>query len=157
MTGTAHTSAAAASESGTIQLAEESLAVRKRAVSGPTTRLRRFVVETPVQEQVNLRDEAVTIEHRSVTDGRPVGTADFTDKVIEMTETTEEPVISKTAHVIEEVSLRKNVTDRVETVSDTLRRDEVEIEKVPDESASTRTAGTTPITPALSPKAENTH
>ena len=45
------------------------------------------------------------------------------------------------------VNLRKDVTDRVETVKDTLRRDEVEIEKVPGE---TTTTGTT--APASSPK-----
>jgi uncharacterized protein (TIGR02271 family) len=150
--GTAHPSAAAASENGTIQLAEETLAVGKRAVSGATTRIRRFAVETPVQEQVSLRDETVTLERHPVTDGRPVGTADFTDKVVEMTETSEEAVVSKTAHVVEEVNLRKDVTDHVETVKDTLRRDEVEIEKVPGESAGTRAADTTPVMPASSPK-----
>lgn len=152
LSGTLHTpGAAGASESGTIQLAEETLAVGKRAVSGPTTRIRRFVVETPVQEQVSLRDETVTLERHSVTDGRPVGTADFTDKVIEMTATSEEAVVSKSARVVEEVNLRKDVTDHVETVKDTLRRDEVEIEKVPGESVSSR-PGTTPGMPGSSPK-----
>ena len=117
-----------------MQLAEETLAVGKRAVGGATTRVRRFVVETPVQEQVSLRNEAVTLERHPVTDSRPVGTADFTDKVLEMTEMSEQAVVSKTARVVEEVNLRKDVTDRVETVKDTLRRDEVEIEKVPGET-----------------------
>src|ERR1700728_3552258 len=48
-----------------------------------------------------------------------------------MTETSEEAVVSKTARVPEEVSLRKEASDRVETVRDTVRRDEVEIEQVP--------------------------
>jgi uncharacterized protein (TIGR02271 family) len=150
--GTAHAPAAAASESGSIELVKESLAVGKRAVSGATTRIRRFVVETPVQEQVSLRDETVTLERHPVTDGRPARTADFSDKVIEMTESSEEAVVSKTAQVVEEVNLRKDVTDHVETVKDTLRRDEVEIEKVPAENARTRAAGTTPATPASSSK-----
>jgi uncharacterized protein (TIGR02271 family) len=136
-----------ASESGAMQLAEETLAVGKRAVGGATTRVRRFVVETPVQEQVSLRDESVTLERRPVTDSRPVGTGEFTDKVLEMTEMSEQAVVSKTARVVEEVNLRKDVSDRVETVKDTLRRDEVEIEKVPGE---TTPAGTT--APASSPK-----
>ena len=152
MMGTAHTSAPAASESGTIQLAEETLAVGKRAVRSATTRIRRFVVETRVQEQVSLRDETVTLERHAVTDGRPVGATDFTDKVVEMTETSEEAVASKTVRVVEEVNLRKDVTDRVETVKDTLRRDEVEIEKVPGESVGTRAAGAVPAMPALPPK-----
>ena len=136
-----------ASETGAMQLAEETLAVGKRAVGGATTRVRRFVVETPVQEQVSLRDESVTLERHPVTDSRPVGTGDFTDKVLEMTEMSEQAVVSKTARVVEEVNLRKDVSDRVETVKDTLRRDEVEIEKVPGE---TTPAGTT--APASSPK-----
>jgi uncharacterized protein (TIGR02271 family) len=139
--------AATASETGAMQLAEETLAVGKRAVGGATTRVRRFVVETPVQEQVSLRDESVTLERRPVTDSRPVGTGEFTDKVLEMTEMSEQAVVSKTARVVEEVNLRKDVSDRVETVKDTLRRDEVEIEKVPGE---TTPAGTT--APASSPK-----
>jgi uncharacterized protein (TIGR02271 family) len=143
--GTPVTTAEAASETGAMQLAEETLAVGKRAVGGATTRVRRFVVETPVQEQVSLRDESVTLERHPVTDSRPVGT--FTDKVLEMTEMSEQAVVSKTARVVEEVNLRKNVTDRVETVKDTLRRDEVEIEKVPGEATTTGTTA-----PASSPK-----
>ena len=148
--GTPITTAETASETGAMQLAEETLAVGKRAVRGATTRVRRFVVETPVQEQVSLRDEAVTLERHPVTDSRPVGTGDFTDKVLEMTEMSEQAVVSKTARVVEEVNLRKDVTDRVETVKDTLRRDEVEIEKVPGETTATGTMA--PATPASSPK-----
>ena len=118
-----------ASDEDTIRLAEESLAVGKRAVSGGTTRVRRYVVETPVEEQVALQDEKVVVDRRPVTGGQPV--AEFTDKTIEMTETNEEAVVSKTARVTEEVSLRKQATDRVETVKDTVRRDEVEVEQVP--------------------------
>jgi uncharacterized protein (TIGR02271 family) len=150
--GSARDTADAATQSGTIQLAEETLAVGKRAVSGATTRIRRFVVETPVQEQVSLRDEIVTLERHPVTEGRPVGTADFTDKVIEMTESSEQAVVSKTAHVVEEVNLRKDVSDHVETVKDTLRRDEVEIEKVPGENVTAGAAATTPVMPASLPK-----
>ena len=130
-----------ADDGGTIQLADETLSVGKRAVSGGTTRIRRYVVETPVQEQVNLRSEKVTIERRPVTDGRTVDNADFTDKTIEMTETSEEVVVAKTARVKEEVRLRKESTDRVETVNDTVRRDEVKVEKLPG-SKSTTTSDT---------------
>jgi uncharacterized protein (TIGR02271 family) len=137
--------------SDTMQLAEETLAVGKRAVSGGTTRIRRYVVETPVEEQVALRSERVTMERRPVTDGRSLGDANFTDKVVEMTETSEEAVVSKTAHVTEEVSLRKDVTEHVETVKDTVRRDEVEIEKIPgDERQAADRSSVTP-TPGRAP------
>ena len=45
-----------------IQLSEETLAVGKRAVNRGTTRVRRYVIETPVEEQISLRDETVSVE-----------------------------------------------------------------------------------------------
>jgi len=130
-------SATQASPDDKIQLAEESLAIGKRAVRGGTTRVRRYVVETPVEEQVRLRDEKVTLERRPVTDGRAATTADFTDKTIEVSESREEAVVSKTARVTEEVALRKEATERTETVRDTVRRDEVKVEQVPGQSTPT--------------------
>jgi len=130
-----------------IELAEESLAVGKRAVRGGTTRVRRYVVETPVEEQVSLRDEKVTLERRPVSDGRPATTADFTDKTIEMEETREEAVVSKTARVTEEVALRKEATERTETVRDTVRREEVKVEQVPGQSATTPNKAAVPQKP----------
>ncbi|MBK4723325.1 YsnF/AvaK domain-containing protein [Azospirillum sp. YIM DDC1] len=126
---------AAVNEGGTegssIKLSEEQLQVGKRAVNRGTTRVRRFVVETPVEEQVGLRDETVTVERRAVTGDHPVGDVDFTEKTVEMTEMDEEAVVGKTARVTEEVVLRKDATERVETVRDTVRREDVEIEKIP--------------------------
>jgi uncharacterized protein (TIGR02271 family) len=136
-----------AADGGTMQLSEETLAVGKRAINRGTTRVRRFVVETPIEEQVFLRDEAVSVERRPVTDARPVTNADFTDKVIEMTETDEEAVISKTAQVREEVVVRKDATERTETVRDTVRREDVEITKEPGVERSTSTAGVLPVAP----------
>ncbi len=118
-------------EPGTLSLSEETLAVGKRAVNRGTTRVRRYVVETPVEETVSLRDEHVSVERRPVTDGRAVGSDSFGDKVIEMTETAEEAVVAKQARVREEVVIHKDATDRTETVRDTVRREDVEITKDP--------------------------
>jgi uncharacterized protein (TIGR02271 family) len=138
------TAAASAAEGGTIQLSEETLAVGKRAINRGTTRVRRFVVETPIEQQVSLRDETVSIERRPVTDARPVADADFTDKVIEMTESDEEAVVSKTARVKEEVVVRKDASERTETVRDTVRREDVEITKEPGVERSVGAADVTP-------------
>ncbi len=121
----------------TLQLSEESLAVGKRVVNRGGTRIRRFVVETPVEQSVSLHSEKVTLERRPVTDGRPV-TDSFSDKTIEMTESAEEAVVSKTARVYEEVGLRKEATDRVETVRDTVRKEEVEVEQIPGTATTAR-------------------
>lgn len=147
-TGTATTGTATSTDGGTIQLAEETLAVGKRAIDRGTTRVRRYVVETPVSEQVSLRDETVSVERRPVTDGRPVTGGDFTDKVVEMTETDEEAVVSKTARVKEEIVIHKDASERTETVSDTVRRQEVEITKEPGVERSTGTPAAKPVTPA---------
>ncbi len=61
-----------------MQLSEESLAVGKRVVNRGGTRIRRFVVETPVEENVSLHSEKVTLDRRPVTDGRAPPTASAT-------------------------------------------------------------------------------
>ena len=137
---TASATGLAAGRDETLQLSEESLAVGKRVVNRGGTRIRRFVVETPVEQSVSLHSEKVTLERRPVTDGRPV-TDSFSEKTIEMTAAGEEAVVSKTARVYEEVGLRKEATERVETVRDTVRKEEVEVEQVP--GTTTTTSGTT--------------
>jgi uncharacterized protein (TIGR02271 family) len=120
-----------------IALSEEQIAVGKRLVDRGTTRVRRFVVEKPVEQQVTLQSERVSIERRPVT-GTVASTPDFSDRVIEMTESDEEAVISKTAHVVEEVVVRKEAADRVETIHDTVRREDVEISR--DDAVATKSA-----------------
>ena len=52
----------------------------------------------------------------------------FVDRTIEATETSEQAVVSKEARVTEEISLEKAVDTRTETVRDTVRHTEVEVE-----------------------------
>lgn len=110
-----------------VALSEEQLSVGKRLVNRGTTRVRRFVVETPVEEAVTLHSEHVSVERRPVAAGTTVPDAAFTDRTIEVTETEEEAVVAKTARVKEEVVINKTATDHVETVRDTVRREDVEI------------------------------
>ena len=126
-----------------IPLAEERLTIGKREVTHGRVRIRSYVVETPVEEQVRLREEHVEIERRAV--DRPATDADrlFEERTIEATETAEEATVQKEARVREELSIRKESTERTETVRDTVRRTEVEIED-------DRTTGT-PIPGSTSP------
>jgi uncharacterized protein (TIGR02271 family) len=112
-----------------IPVVEETLRVGKREVSGGRVRVRSYVVETPVEEQVSLRHETVDVQRRAV--DRPVTDADrlFQDRTIEATETSEEAVIAKEARVKEEVVISKDAEQRTETVHDTVRRTEVEVER----------------------------
>lgn len=130
-----------------IPVVEENLAVGKRDVRGGSVRVRTHVVETPVEEDVRLRDERVHVERRPV--DRPAdaaATAAFQDRTVEMTETGEEAVVQKTARVTEEVVVRKDVGERTEHVSDKVRRTEVEVE---DGTGTTNTAKPTDPTPRV--------
>ena len=124
--GTAHSAAASGDES--ISLYEEKLNIGKRQVSAGRVKIRSYVVETPVTEQVSLHSEAVQLDRRPVDRAVAVGDVAFQDRTIEATEMAEEAVVSKTARVTEEIGLRKVASDEVKTVSDKVRRTEVEVE-----------------------------
>lgn len=111
-----------------VQLYEESLQIGKRDVNHGRVRLRSYVVETPVRETVSLRDEKVVVDRKPV--DRPVSASDamFQERVIEVEEHAEEAVIAKSARVTEEISLRKTADTRNQTVTDTVRKTEVEVE-----------------------------
>lgn len=119
----------AAGREETVPLVEEELEVGKRQVEQGAVRVRSYVVETPVNEQVTLRDETVSIERRAASDASlAAGAEAFRERTLEVRETDEVPVVRKSAHVTGEVVVRKDVEERVETVSDTVRRTEVEVE-----------------------------
>jgi uncharacterized protein (TIGR02271 family) len=115
-----------------IPIAEEELHVGKREVSHGRVRIRSHVTERPVQEQVSLREEHVSVERRPVEGTMRTGSVNdgdlFRERSIEMEERAEEAVVSKEARVVEEVVVRKNADQRTETVSDTVRKTEVEVD-----------------------------
>ncbi len=127
-TGPAKTSAAQTGGAEAIPIVEERLRVGKRDTGRGRVRVRSYVVETPVEEQVALRQERVDVDRRPV--DRPVADADraFQERTIEATETAEEAVVSKEARVTEELAVRKEAEERTETVRDTVRRTEVEVD-----------------------------
>jgi uncharacterized protein (TIGR02271 family) len=142
-TGTTSTGTGTLGASGeeVVPLSEEQLTVGKRLVNRGTTRVRRFVVETPVEEAVTLHSERVSVDRRPVAAGTSATDADFTDRTIEVTETDEEVVVGKTARVKEEVVINKAATDRVETIRDTVRREDVEVTR---DGGETNTSATVP-------------
>lgn len=115
----------------TIPIVEEQLKVGKREVQRGGVRVYSRVVETPVQENVSLREEHVNVERRPV--DQPLdadNTLAFKEQTIELRETGEEVVVQKTARVVEEVVVSKDVTQRHESVNDTVRHTEVEVEQL---------------------------
>ena len=119
-------------EQGTrVPVVEEELEVGKRAVRRGGVRVYSHVVEQPVEESVELREEHVNVERRPA--DRPVESGDMAqmrDQSVEVTEMAEEPVVRKRARVREEVVVAKETTQRTEKVRDTVRRTEVEVEKL---------------------------
>jgi uncharacterized protein (TIGR02271 family) len=117
-----------------IPVVEEDLEVGTRAVEGGGVRVHTFVTEKPVDAQVRVRDERVTVDRRPV--DRPLGAGDlddaFQERTVEMNERTEDVVVGKTARVVEEVVVGKDVDERTETVTDTVRKTGVEVERADD-------------------------
>ena len=114
-----------------IPVVHEELQVGKRAVLRGGVRVYSRVVEQPVQENINLREEHVSVQRTPV--DRATTEADLRagqEQVFEVKEYAEEPVVSKTARVVEEVRIRKDATERTETVRDTLRNTEVDVENL---------------------------
>jgi uncharacterized protein (TIGR02271 family) len=119
-----------------VPVVEEELQVGTRQVQRGGVRLYTRVTERPVEETVRLRDETVHVERRPV--DRPATEADFAaakEGTLEVTETDEEAVVRKQARVVEEVVVGKEQEERTETVRDTVRRTEVEVEPVGAEAA----------------------
>jgi len=114
-----------------IPVAEEEVHVGKQDVNRGRVRIHSHVVEKPVEEQVTLRHETVDVERRPVSGESRAGSLGrdpFKDRTVEMEERAEEAVVSKEARVKEELVVKKDVEQRPETVSDTVRRTEVDVE-----------------------------
>ena len=114
-----------------LPVVQEEMSVGKRQVQRGGARVYTHVSEQPVEQQVQLRDEQITIDRQPV--NRAVSQADMAnmkDGTIEVTETDEEPVVSKQARVVEEVHVGKQVSERTETVRDQVRRSDVEVEQL---------------------------
>jgi uncharacterized protein (TIGR02271 family) len=113
-----------------LRLSEEQLQVGKRMVETGATRVRRFTTEREVAEDVTLHEEHAEVLRCAVTDTAYVGDIDWSDRAIEVIETAEQALVSKTARVVEEISLKKVGTEHIETVHEKLRRQQAEIEQL---------------------------
>jgi len=118
-----------------IPVVEEELQVGKRDTSHGRVKVRSYVVEQPIEESVNLRDEHVTVTRRPV--DRPARPDDlaFQDRTVDVEERAEEAVVAKQQRVKEEVVVGKTVENRQKTVTDTVRKTKVDVQ---DERTSRR-------------------
>ncbi len=112
-----------------IPVAEEHLRVGKRQVNQGRVRVRSYTVETPVEEDVSLRKESVNVERRPA--DHPAHEGDealFRDRTITAEEVDEEAVVAKEARVKEEVVVKKDAVEDTQTIRDTVRHTEVDVE-----------------------------
>ena len=123
-----------------IPIVEEQLVVGKREVNRGGARVRSYVREVPVHEQVTLREEHVEVERRPVDQRLDRGALDrdpdlLRDRTVEVTETAEEAVVAKEARIVEEVVVTKTAEQRTQEINDTVRRTEVEVDEDADSGA----------------------
>ena len=114
-----------------VKVMEEKLQVGKRVEQTGGARLRSRIVQRPVEAKLRLREEHVNVERTPV--DRKATDADlknFKEGTVTMKEHAEVPVVSKEARVVEEVSLNKEVNQTDKTIRDTVRKTEVEVEKL---------------------------
>lgn len=111
-----------------IALGEEVLEVGKRTENRGTARVRRFVVETPIERQITLQSERVVVERRRPVSDKVTGDI-LTEVTVEIVETEEVPTVEKRLRLREEIVVRTERAQRIETVKETVRRDEVEIQQ----------------------------
>ena len=118
-----------------IPIIKEELKVGKRMVQRGGVRVFQKLVETPVSQNVNLREEHVTIERHPVNQTADIADLNaFKEGTLEFRETAEEAVVEKTAKVVEEVTINKKTTAHDKVISDTLRSTSVEVEEFDDTS-----------------------
>jgi len=120
----------AGQESATVQLHEEELKVGKRQVESGGIRLRKVIRTEIVNRPVELQREEIVVER--VPSGEQTtsrsGSQGFQQEEIFIPLRREEAVIQKESRVREEVRVSKKAQTERQTVSEQVRREDVEIE-----------------------------
>jgi stress response protein YsnF len=133
------TSSERSEQGATAQVIEEELEVGKNRVSSGK-RLTTEISEREVQESVTLHEDKVEVERTRADRTLKPEEANkaFKETSVEVSGYTEKPVVSKQAHVVEEVGLSKQSNEREVTVSGTVRRQDVKVEDAETKSSSSK-------------------
>jgi uncharacterized protein (TIGR02271 family) len=110
---------------------EEELRVGKTEREAGRARLRKYVVEEDVQQTVPVRREEVRVEREPITDanaGDALEGPAISEEEHEVVLHEEEAVVDKRAVPKERVRLDKETTMEEQQVSDTVRREEIDVE-----------------------------
>ncbi|HEV2079298.1 MAG TPA: YsnF/AvaK domain-containing protein [Allosphingosinicella sp.] len=117
-----------------VSIVDEEIRIGKREVVRGGAAVHSRVTQAPVQERVELLEEELSVGQRPVnrrlSDDEVSRSGLLQDRVIQFAAMREEAVVSKEPFVREEVVVTKNVTQRTEEIRDTVRRTEVETERL---------------------------
>jgi hypothetical protein len=91
----------------------------------------------PYPDKKKLTDQEGTAEHKAEQRAAQEGSfAPFQEGAIEIPQHSEVPIVSKETRVVEEVALNKEVKERDQKVRDTVRKNEVDVERIRKEDLS---------------------
>jgi stress response protein YsnF len=118
---------------------EEELRIGQPRVAGGGARVRSFSHDALAEEDVSLRDEVIEIEsrpcERRLTESEIAAGGLFKERTFEATEMREEPVVTKVPVIREEVIVRKTIRERNETIRETVRQTDIQVEDLPPSEA----------------------
>jgi uncharacterized protein (TIGR02271 family) len=123
-----------------IPIEEERLRVGKREAGAGRVRLRKVVRTEQVSAPVELHREDVEVERIPADQVRSGERTDFSGKEVELELRREEPVVEKERVVTGAVRARKTEAVERQTVSDSVRKEEVEVDR-PEGEARTQSGG----------------
>jgi len=131
-TGTTNTGNYAAARTASegeqvLQLHEEEIVPVKQAVQSGQVEVRKTVHEEQREIPVNVAREEVTIERRAVNEPVSGDIGEMRDEVIQVPVYEEQVQLQKQGRVAEEVVIGKNVQQDQQTVTGTVRREDVEV------------------------------
>jgi uncharacterized protein (TIGR02271 family) len=129
----------ASASSAEIALHEEQLKVGKRNVVAGQVRLRKIVRTEEVNVPVELKSEHVVVERIPASEAKGTGATSFDEERIEIPLSREEAIVEKVSQVTGGVRVSKTEEVRQETVHDSVRREDVEEERVSESGETTRT------------------
>jgi len=118
-------------EAADLQVAREELAVGKREVDNGGVLLRKTVRTQDASQPVELRREEFAIDRTPVND-QAVDNADFRSREIRVDLNREEPVVGTRDLITEYIRVRKNAQTERQTIAGTVRRENLEIFKLTD-------------------------
>lgn len=116
-----------------VQLIEETLHVDKNMRQAGEVAVSKHVVSEQVQVPVTLQHEEVVVTRRAVDTPVDAATAAraFQDETIKVAVNEEVAVVTKQAHVAEEIEIQKRAVSEQQTVTDTVRHEELDVQGNP--------------------------